>query len=69
MNIISVTPSEHNGPNSTYILAIGEGQELATTYVYSHTYELIHDPKNPTQWMGWNGGTLTEAILFVINLK
>lgn len=66
MRILSVIPSEHNGPNCTTIHTIKDGKYI--DYVYSETYELLHDPNNPTQWCQWNGGTLTEAIQWVINL-
>jgi hypothetical protein len=66
MRILSVIPSEHNGPNSTVILAVKDGKYLR--FVYSETYELLHDPNNPTEWCQWNGGSLTEAIQWVIDL-
>lgn len=66
MRILSVIPSEHNGPNSTVITAIKDGKYLR--FVYSETYELLRDPYNPLEWCQWNGGSLTEAISYVISL-
>jgi len=53
---------------STTIWAHKEGQ-LPQPYDYSHTYELIRDPSDKNNgWMQWNGGTLTEALQFIISL-
>lgn len=66
MNIVSVIPNEDNSFISTTIWARPDSKSLPVPYVYSHSYELIHDPNKSGQWMGWNGGTLTEAIQFII---
>lgn len=65
MNIQSVIPQPSG--LSTTIWAIGEHNSLIP-YNYSHSNELIRDPKKPTEWLPWNGGSLTDAIQFVISL-
>jgi hypothetical protein len=66
MQIQSVIPQQSG--LSTTIWAINENGEYID-YSYSHNNELIRDPKNKTEWVAWNGGSLTDAILYVINLK
>lgn len=62
MRILSVIPTT-NGAN---INTIKDG--VYVTYRYSEIYELIFDPNDYSKWMQWNGGSLTEAIQWVINL-
>jgi hypothetical protein len=69
MNIVSVIPNEDNSFISTTIWARPEPNSLPIQYVYSHSYKLIHDPNKQGSWLAWNGGTLTEAIQHIINLK
>jgi hypothetical protein len=64
MRILSVIPSE-NGMSAT-IHTVKDGQYL--NYVYSEVYELLHDPIKYGEWCAWNGGTLTDAISYVISL-
>lgn len=63
MRILSVIPNE-NG--STTINTVKDGKYYE--YVYSAVYELLRDPNNPLEWCQWNGGSLTEAISYVISL-
>lgn len=63
MRILSVTPT---GENTTTISTVQDGHYV--NFVYSEVYELIRDPFNPQEWCQWNGGTLTEAISWVIAL-
>lgn len=65
MQIVSVIPSTCG--LSTNILAKKDEDSLPVNYSYSHSSELIRDPKD-NGYMQWNGGTLTEAIQFVISL-
>lgn len=67
MKILSIHSNEFCAPTSTIIMA-QRGNELATRWNYSHAFELLHDPNNPTQWAQWNGGTLMEAITFIESL-
>ena len=62
MRILSVIPTT-NGAN---INTVKDGVYI--TYRYSGIYELIFDPNNFGQWCSWNGGTLTEAISYIISL-
>lgn len=67
MNIQSVIP--HTSGLSTTIWAIDkENDARLIDFSYSHNHELIRDPKNKAEWLQWNGGTLTDAIQFVISL-
>lgn len=63
MRILSVIPDEFGGAT---INTVKDGHYIE--YHYSGIYELIRDPNNPHQWCQWNGGTLTEAIQWVISL-
>jgi hypothetical protein len=64
MRILSVIPSATD--QYTSINTVQDGHFIE--FVYSDVYELMHDPFKPGEWLAWNGGTLTEAIQFVINL-
>lgn len=65
MRILSVIPSV-NGLSTT-IHTVKDGHYF--DYVYSHIYELLRDPNDPNNgWCQWNGGSLTDAIAYVISL-
>lgn len=66
MNIISVLP--HAAGTYTEIFAQREGKP-AKCYAYMHNIQLLQNPDRYGEFMGWNGGTLTEAILFLIELN
>lgn len=65
MRILSVIPRPQN-PQQIVIKTVKDGKYI--DYVYSEVHELIRDPNNPSDWCHWNGGTLTEAIQWVIDL-
>lgn len=65
MRIISVIPRPQN-PQQIVIKTVKDG--LYLDYIYSEVHELLRDSNNPGEWVAWNGGTLTEAISYVISL-
>lgn len=67
-HIHSVIPQDHNGPTTTIIWAKKDEAHAAIPYHYNHTHGLLHDPDDTYMWLHWDGGTLNEAILFVIAL-
>jgi len=66
MQIQSVIPQSSG--LSTTIWAYNDAGGIID-FSYSHSHELIRDPKNKSEWLQWNGGSLTEAISYVIELK
>lgn len=65
MRILSVIPRPQN-PQQIVIKTVKDGMYI--DYIYSEVHELLRDPNNPMEWCQWNGGTLTEAISYVISL-
>lgn len=63
MRILSVLPDTFGG---AVINTIKDGHHIE--YHYSGVYELLREPNNPQEWCAWNGGSLTEAIQWVISL-
>lgn len=71
MDIIAVIPDNFGTASeittSTQIIA-RDVDGKTYTYSYSHYYDLLRDGQNLPNWVGWNGGTLTEAIQWVMEL-
>lgn len=65
MRILSVIPRPQN-PQQVVIKTVKDGVYM--DYIYSEVHELLRDPNKPGEWCQWNGGTLTEAIQWVISL-
>lgn len=64
MRILSVIPSPTG--LEVKINTVKDGHYIE--YVYSEVCELLRDPFKPGEFLAWNGGTLTEAIAYVISL-